>query len=691
MIAEHASKLSIVKFNSDEKWLSVNEMAELTSLSKQAIHKIIKKGEFETRIVKGLGGERILIKVSSLPEFARLKYLRDNNLLPQLSTKTPDDNFDELPQAAREIALAKFDLITAWKEFRATTRLPLHQVDKVFIHKYKNKEYPEIFKKLNGKGSVGTLYRDSKLLEENDADYRVLAPGYVYGKKGPVISAKEAEALLKYIKYPTKLKVAEIVRWGMKDLKDDGMLDLRSADTYRRWVEEWKSKNYDQWILFREGQKALNDKVMFYTKREKSLLEVGDMIIIDGHTINFEIISPYPPYKPKRMILILAFDYRSDMPLGWEIMPSENKFAIASAVRRALMFLAYSCGHTDSALKGSIVNIDNGRANKSKYLLGENNKKSKWFSGNLKEQGIIGLFEKVFEGVAIAKPYHGQTKTIERFFGVLSEAERLIYTYSGTSIADKPARMLRNEKDHKRIYEKLLANVALTIDQAHYLLAQWFDEYANRPHSDGYYKGHAPKEVFFESLDTIKKLPDFETRLLHKDHLNYLMLEETVTTLYRRGIRLNGKEYFHPALYSLEKGKGKVTFRVKYDRDNTDGVLIFDDKGKFLCEATDKKTLHPLAKFRGTPEQIQEYQNQVGMQRELKQRTTSSFKDHFENAVLPELPDSIQKLEEKEAKKLEKRGKLTKKVDNDDLDFKCDSIVGNNIDEGPDYKIQVAM
>lgn len=684
MIATHASTLNIVKFNAtDEKWLNVREVAELMNVTDRTIQRRVK--EFETKVEKGLGGERILIKVSSLPEFARLKHLRDNNLLPTPSPDETTDNYDELPQSAREVALAKFDLITAWKEFRATTKLSLHQADKAFIHKYKNKEFPEIHNKLNGKGSVGTLYRDSKLLEENNNDYKVLAPGYVYGKKGPVVSAKEAEALLKYIKYPTKLKVAEIVRWGMKELNDDGMLNLRSADTYRRWVEEWKNKNYDQWILFREGQKSLNDKVMFYTKREKNLLEVADLIVIDGHTINFEIISPYPPYKPKRMTLVLAFDYRSNMPLGWEIMPSENKFAIASAVRRALIFLAYSCGYTDSALKGRIVNIDNGRANKSKYLLG-NNKKSKWFSGNLKEQGIIGLFEKVFEGVAIAKPYHGQTKTIERFFGVLSEAERLTYTYSGTSIADKPARMLRNEKYHKIVYEKLLANVALTIDQAHYLLAQWFDEYANRPHQDGYYKGHAPKEIFFESLDTIKKLPDFETRLLQKGHLNYLMLEETITTLYRRGIRLFGKEYFNPVFHSIEKGEGKATFKVKYDRDIPDSILVYDDKGKFLCIATDKQTLHPLVKFYGTPEQIQEYQNQLEMQRELKQLTTSSFKDHFENSVLPELPASTQKLIENETNKLERRNKLTRKVSNGDLDF---SIEDNTTveDDSPDFKI----
>jgi putative transposase len=267
----------------------------------------------------------------------------------------------------------------------------------------------------------------------------------------------------------------------------------------------------------------------------------------------------------------------------------------------------------------------------------------------------------------------------------MSEVERLTYTYSGTSIADKPARMMRNEKYHKIVFEQLLKGVALTVEQAHFILAQWFDEYANRPHTDGYYKGIKPSEIFLESLENVKQLPDFTNRLLAKEQLNYLMLEESVTTLYRRGIRFNGNEYFHESFYSLEKGKEKVTFKIKYDRDNADAILVFDDKGKFLCEATKKEYLHPLANYYGTPQQITEYQNQVNMQKELKQLTTSQFKDHFENVLVPELPASMKKLEETETAKLEKRGRIVRKVSNSDLDFGI-SDYSNSNDE-PDFKI----
>ena len=123
-----------------------------------------------------------------------------------------------------------------------------------------------------------------------------------------------------------------------------------------------------------------------------------------------------------------------------------------------------------------------------------------------------------------------------------------------------------------------------------------------------------------------------------------------------------GHEYFHPALYSLEKGKDKVNLKIKYDRDNTDSVLVFDAKGDFLCMATEKQLLHPLAKFYGTPEQIQEYQEQLNMQRQLAQSTTSSFTDHFENEVLPQLPGTIKKINDREERKQLKKDNAVKKA-----------------------------
>lgn len=55
----------------------------------------------------------------------------------------------------------------------------------------------------------------------------------------------------------------------------------------------FKDNNYDKWILARDGEKALSDKVEPYIKRDASLLKVGDVLIADVHKLAFQVINPF--------------------------------------------------------------------------------------------------------------------------------------------------------------------------------------------------------------------------------------------------------------------------------------------------------------------------------------------------------------------------------------------------------------
>lgn len=57
---------------------------------------------------------------------------------------------------------------------------------------------------------------------------------------------------------------------------------LNETEDYAKW---FKDNNYDKWILARDGEKALSDKVEPYIKRDASLLEVGDILVADGHIL----------------------------------------------------------------------------------------------------------------------------------------------------------------------------------------------------------------------------------------------------------------------------------------------------------------------------------------------------------------------------------------------------------------------
>lgn len=75
---------------------------------------------------------------------------------------------------------------------------------------------------------------------------------------------------------------------------------IKSDKTYKRYLESWMKENFAEYIFYTEGEKGLDDKVLPYIERDWTLVEVGDIIIMDGHVNNYEIINPFTG-KPKRM------------------------------------------------------------------------------------------------------------------------------------------------------------------------------------------------------------------------------------------------------------------------------------------------------------------------------------------------------------------------------------------------------
>ena len=70
----------------------------------------------------------------------------------------------------------------------------------------------------------------------------------------------------------------------------------------KRYAENFRKNNYAECVLKREGMKAYHDKVEPYIERDISKIEVGDIIIADGHVLNFQVINPFTG-KPTRATL----------------------------------------------------------------------------------------------------------------------------------------------------------------------------------------------------------------------------------------------------------------------------------------------------------------------------------------------------------------------------------------------------
>lgn len=68
-----------------------------------------------------------------------------------------------------------------------------------------------------------------------------------------------------------------------------------------------EKNNYAEWVLKREGMKAYHNKVEPYIERDISKIEVEDIIIADGHILNFQVINPFTG-KPTRATLVGFLD-----------------------------------------------------------------------------------------------------------------------------------------------------------------------------------------------------------------------------------------------------------------------------------------------------------------------------------------------------------------------------------------------
>ena len=483
------------------------------------------------------------------------------------------------------------------------------KVKKDFLLGYNAGSYPTLLKEL-GRSSVKTLERKVLDLKKSNNDaFVAFAPKYG-GKKGTrSIDHEQAQVLLSIVCSPyNPKKITEIIRTARSVMHQRGISNGLCDATYRRWLQDWVRTHGDQWALWTGGEKALNDQYAYWIKRDYSRIEVGDVLIADGHVLNFDIINPWTG-KPKRMMLVLWQDMKSAMPLGWEIMPTENTQAINAALRRSIMRLG---------MIPKVAYLDNGKAFAGKYFNGT----------NLEEDGFAGLYGRLGIETIFAWPYHGQSKPVERFFGDFGELERMSPSYVGACIADKPPRLNRGEKFHRALHEKITGGRVPTLIESHRAVAAWFDEWAHRPHQGGHLKGLKSQEVFDAG-----KGPGVNDR-----DLRYLMMREEVRTIRRRGIQIFGNWYYHAALYGR---KHKVD--VRYDIEDPTYLLVYEQNtDELICKATPPPEVHPVAGILGTDEDKALLKEQIEFKRSLTKQTMGSAKAFLDAEIIPEVQKRIQ-------------------------------------------------
>src|SRR5574344_826375 len=596
-------------FNTTDTWLDVETVAALKKISNRAVRLSLKKknldgtNKYNYQTETGRGGSAYKIQLSSIEEEHQIKYIKEYyDNLTLVDNKIELHNFQPKPEKIisefqRKKALAKYDLIKFWEEYRKNKKdnnISNKNSDKIFLESYNTGLlYPEIFAVLNTIG-IGSLYSWKNTINKNP-DWTALVGNYKYSSNKVYrtkLKEEEITVFLKILLSPNRLSIGKAIGLTRHILEEKGFENIPKEVTFRRYAKWYKSANYDKWVLAREGAKALKDKVEPYIVRDISVLEPGQVLIADGHTLNFQVISPFTG-KPCRATLLGFLDWKSGGLVGYDIMLEECTQSISLALRNAILHMDYI---------PSFVYQDNGRAFKSKFFNGDT---------KFEELGFTGVYEKLGIKPVYATPYNARAKVIERFFLDFQESfEKLIPSYIGTSIENKPAYMNRNEKLHQVIHEK--NHFIPTIEQAMGLINEWLK-----------YK-HAQPCTNVEGKTIQEVINDVEKQNINEKDLDDLMLAQEVKHIGRNGIRFLKADYFDEALYGI---KGQSI--IKYSLFDLSSIKVYSIKGEFICRANRVTETHPLAYHMGDIKDIEDYKHKVERQQKLRRKTIKAVTEHF--------------------------------------------------------------
>ena len=510
---------------------------------------------------------------------------------------------DFIPEKCKQIALARLDVVHQWLEFRKKSQNKLKaDYDFVKLHNTFNSHLFEVL----GKISRGSLHRWFAMLNGTE-DYSKLLPQYRYSSVDDyrtVLNDEEIKIFMGLLLHPNRLSISKAIALTKYRLKEQGQSFIPADITFRRYAKWFKDNNDDKWILARDGEKALSDKVEPYIKRDASLLEVGDILVADGHKLAFKVINPFTG-KPCRATLVGFLDWKSTALVGYEIMLEENTQCIASALRNAIINL-------DMIPK--VVYQDNGRAFRAKYFTDDR---------GFTELGFQGLYSKLGIETVFARPYNARAKVIERFFKEFQEGfEKLLPSYIGSSINNKPSYMMRNEKFHKNLHNEYIPTIEETVK----MIDMWLNFKNSQPCPN------APDKTIAEVLSERKR------QNIDINTLDDLMLATEVKTIQRNGIKFLNCDYFDERLYGF---KSKVL--IKYNLFDLTSIKVYTPKGEYLCTAERVTETHPMAKLLGDVKDYEDYKQKIVRQRQLKKKTVESVKKYLETEDIKLLETQIEK------------------------------------------------
>ena len=623
-----------------DSYINIKQVAEAKGLrSTRSIRLELNKLEskYISREVKVNGGISYEILFSSLePEIQQKLREAENKTTAVAPLNYKPTNF--VSDKTRITANFRANIVVALQKLRKQYSTK-KEADSVFLDLYNSGLYLPKAYNFIGSISIGTLHRWVKAFEQHEST-ECLQPKYKWSKQGEynsILNDEMKNILLTLLLHPSKYNYGKAIKLTKEILRKRGYEALPCDLTFKRYAENFRKNNYAEWILRREGMKAYHDKVEPYIERDISKIEVGDILVADGHVLNFQVINPFTG-KPTRATLVGFLDWKSTALVGYEIMMTESIQCIASALRNAIINLG---------IIPKVVYQDNGKGFKAKFFQ----------DCDFDEDIFNGVYANLNIHSVFAKPYNARAKVIERFFlEFQEELEKGMPSYIGTSIEDKPAWLKRGEKLHVEWHKKLTNNYIPTVQEAIKYINSWI-EFHNR----NLCPNDRSKSIQ-EMLDGVQK------QNINKEILDDLMMKTECRTINKHGITFLNIHYRSEAIIGI---RDKVN--IRYSLFDLSKIHVYSTKGEFLCVAHRVQKVHPMARVLGTVKDMEEYKQQYKKQQQFKNKLIKQVKKTFpkEEIQLLEIErepilevEQIEEKPKKEKKKTPREQQMNKPIFN---------------------------
>ena len=591
--------MEALRLENNKILLTTSEVAELCNKSLRTVQSWIKTGKIESVIQvsnKGRGGVNHMIPLSALDDRQQIKYWKKNK--DTMPAQAPEDvrlpkRLDEFTADERAVINEWMTAIQAWQTYRSEYKKQMTAIDELWVKTNRNR-----YKNINL--SVDSLYRKWKALRENDYDGLVDKRGK--WAKGTNTIPEVAWELFKYYfldeaKHPVS-KCVQYVEWYFEKEMPEQLNELPSYHAFNRAVKTIPVPVIE---LFRNGDKAFEDKAAPYITRMYDELEVNEVWVADAHT--FDVMTIIEGKETVHRLTVVAFaDVRSKMITGWHVTNNTSSEAVLLALRKGI--LKYGIPR--------YILVDNGTEFLCHDIGGRGHRQRK------STQDVHlppGVFKRLGIEMWNAQVRNAKAKIIERIFKEFKDNfSRLMDGYCGGNPMERPERLKKTLKTRRGIqYDSEFIKNFDTYIQGMY----------NETKSNGLgMYGRAPIDVYSEEL--------FSKRVASEEDLELMLMRSTkMQTIGRKGVQIKicgvSLYYWTPEFVFNYEGRKQVY--VRYDPDDLTEVRVYDENDKYLCNVPmDRASLE----YGDSKDKVKEC---ISETRKVKQLT----KEYYKNSGIKDL------------------------------------------------------